>query len=79
MIGTQVSKKEEQEDRLDLEEQMDQSPFMKRVVETCQYQMNSNHYMVVEVDNTTLYTLEPENVYCVDFSSTTGNKKDIMW
>lgn len=41
--------------------------------------MNSNHYMVVEVDNTTLYTLEPENVYCVDFSSTTGNKKDIMW
>jgi len=36
MIGTQLTKKEETEDRLDLEEQMDQSPFMKRVVETCQ-------------------------------------------
>jgi len=63
MIGTQMMKKDNTtEDRLDLEEQMEQTPFMKRVVETCQYQMNSNQYMVVEVDNATLYTLEPENV-----------------
>jgi len=36
MLGTQLKKQNATEDRLDLEEQMDQSPFMKRVVETCQ-------------------------------------------
>ena len=49
MMGSQVQKKPQMEDRLDLEEQMEQTPFMKRVVETCQYQMNSNGYMVVEL------------------------------
>jgi len=43
LIGSKkVNKPRQQDDHIDLEEQLVQSPFMKKVVETCQFQMNSS-------------------------------------
>jgi len=53
----------EEENKLTLDEKnITQSKFMKKVIETCQYQMNKDKYISVELDNETLRTLIPEDL-----------------